>query len=81
MDYLSQSAARLRISAKKPALALESIEDQIDSIDCTVGKAHLSFATLEALQSVYMHFENVPEFVLITSHDACNAEGERGIFL
>jgi hypothetical protein len=76
-----QSAARLQMSAKKPALALESIEDQIDSIECTVGEAQLSFATLEALQSVYMHFENVPEFFLITSHDGCNVEGERGIFL
>jgi hypothetical protein len=69
------------MSAKKPALALESIENQIDRIECTVGEAHLSFATLEALQSVYMHFENVPEFVLITSHDSCNVKGERGVFL
>ncbi len=81
MDHLSQSAARLQMSAKKPALALESIEDQVDSIECTTGKAHLSFTSLEALQSVYIHFENVPEFVLITSHDNCNVEGERGIFL
>lgn len=81
MDHLSQSAARLQMSAKKPALALESIEDQIDSIYCTVGEAHLSFATLEALQSLYMHLEHEPEFVLITSHDGCNVKGERGIFL
>lgn len=81
MDHLPQSAARLQISAKKPALALESIEDYVDGIECTIGETHLTFATLEALQSVYLHFESVPEFVLITSHDNCNVEGERGIFL
>ena len=81
MGDSSRTAARIQMSANKPALALESLEDQIDSIECSVGEAHLSFATFEALQSVYMHFEGVPEFLLITSHDGCNVDGERAIYL
>ena len=79
-DHLRPSA-RVKMSAKKPALALESLADRIDRIECTGGEVHLTFATLEILESVYIHLKDIPEFLLITSHGGCNAEDERGIYL
>ena len=77
----SQPSARVKMSAKKPALALESLADRIDRIECTGEEVLLTFATLEILESVYTHLKDIPEFLLITPHGGCNAEGERGIYL
>ena len=79
-DHL-QPSARVKMSAKKPALALESLADRINRIECTGGEVHLTFATPEIMESVYTYFSDIPEFLLITFHGGCNAEGERGIYL
>lgn len=75
------AAAQLQLSTKKPSLALETLENQISSIYCSDDKLHLTFATAAALTSVSEQLEKSSEFLVITSHEACNMAGERAIYL
>ena len=77
----ASAAAQLRFSTKKPTLALEDLEDDTWTIECANGELHIMFATTEALESAYKHFDDTSEFFVITSHKACNKVGERRVYL
>ena len=69
------------MSAKRPTLALETLEHHIDQIECSNEGLVLDFATLDALNEVHRHIEGVNDFLLITSHEGCDLDGERSMRL
>ena len=73
--------ARIQLSAKRPTLALESLEHHIEQIECSEEGLTLNFATLDALNEVYRHIEGINDFLLITSHEGCDLDGERNMRL
>ena len=73
--------ARIQMSAKRPTLALEMLEHHIDQIECSKDGLILDFATLDALNEVHRHIEGINNFLLITSHEGCDLEGERNMRL
>ncbi|KAL8794368.1 MAG: hypothetical protein Q9195_003066 [Heterodermia aff. obscurata] len=69
------------MSTKRPALALETLEHHIDRIECSNDRVVLDFATSEALNEVHRHIDGSNDFLLITSHQSCDLEGERNVRL
>ena len=72
-------SASVRMSAKRPTLALEALEHHIEQIKCSDDKIFLDFATLEALNEVHRHVDGANDFYIITSHESCELEGERNV--
>ena len=65
------------VDFKTPALVLEDIEGHIDFVGCVGSKIFLHFISEEALRDAHEEFEGVGSFLLVTSHDGCNGDGER----
>ena len=62
---------------KTPALILEDVEDEIETIGCYTSEVHLSFKSTKALKRIYKEITGVDSFLLVTSHEGCNEDGER----
>ena len=77
----SPLAASVRISAKRPMLALETLEHHIQQVECSEKQIFLDFATEEALHEVHRHVDGVDQFFIITSHEGCDLQGERNVRL
>jgi hypothetical protein len=66
---------------KKPTLLLEDIEHHIKAIDCFESRVDLYFSSSKALNHAYKEFKTVDSFLLITSHEGCNEDGQRDPYL
>lgn len=73
----TQFGARLGLQFKIPALMLEDIEHHIESITCYSTEIHLRFSSAELLKRTHNEIASVDSFLLITSHQGCNEDGER----
>ncbi|KAL9130521.1 MAG: hypothetical protein Q9175_007004, partial [Cornicularia normoerica] len=73
----SQFAASLGMQFKTPALMLEDVEHHIESIGCYSSEIHLSFQSRKELERIHKEFTSVDSFLLVTSHEGCNEDGER----
>ena len=73
----SQFAAKLGMQFKIPTLMLEDVEHHIESIGCYSSEIHLRFTSAELLERVHNEISRVDSFLLITSHQGCNDDGER----
>ena len=62
---------------KTPALLLEDIEHHMEQIVCFPSKIYLYFSSEGALQHARQEFNSVRNFLVITSHEGCNEDGER----
>ena len=65
------------VDFKVPAILLEDIEEHIKRVDCFVSSVYLYFDSLDSLKRAYEEFTSVNSFLLITSHQDCNEDGER----
>ncbi|KAL9608316.1 MAG: hypothetical protein Q9167_006837 [Letrouitia subvulpina] len=70
-------AAQVKFSSKTPVLALEEIEHLLEDVSCRDSSIALRFTSLDALNIAHAELEEHDSFVIITSHAACNNEGER----
>ena len=77
----SPFSARVRLSANEPTLVLEEIEHYMLDIFCRGSEIEIHFAESGALGHVHRELSNVGEFLLVTSHEGCNADGERTPYL
>ena len=59
---------------------LEEMENHVDEIRCDDSSVSLFFNEIETLELAYAELSRVAEFALITSHEGCNTDGERGIY-
>lgn len=62
---------------KTPTLILEDVEHHIESIGCYSSEVHLHFKSAKVLKRTHKEFTSVDSFLLITSHEGCNEDGER----
>lgn len=62
---------------KTPTLLLEDIEHHIKAVDCFDSRVYLYFSSSKALKHAHKEFQSVDSFLLITSHEGCNKDGER----
>ena len=77
----SRISARLRLTAVRPTLVLEEIDDQLDEITCYGSSIDLGFISEDALKLAYKELAGAGQFLLITSHESCNLDGERNAYL
>ncbi len=73
----SQFVAQVRISSKWPSLVLEEMENHFDDVKCSDSTVRLYFQSRETLKLACEELSRVAGFVLITSHQGCNKDGER----
>lgn len=62
---------------KTLAVMLEDVEHHIESIGCYPSEIHLSFKSAKVLKRTHEEFTKVDSFLLVTSHEGCNEDGER----
>lgn len=67
----------LDVESRWPILALEELDTEIDSIVCTESKIHFNFRSATAEERFNTEIKGMPEFVVVTSHDGCDLEGDR----
>lgn len=60
-----------------PALILEDVEDEIKYIGCYTSEIHLFFKSTKALKRIHRELTGFDSFLLVTSHEGCNEDGER----
>lgn len=77
----AQFGAKLGMQFKTPTLLLEDIEHHVETIACSKDGIHLHFLSEESLAHAHEEFRNVNAFFLISSHEGCNADGERDPYL
>lgn len=56
---------------------LEDVEHHIESIGCYSSEIHLSFKSRKKLKRIHKELASVDSFLLVTSHEGCNEDGER----
>lgn len=77
----TQFAAQVRLETRKPTLLLEEIEDDLHEIRCAKGIIQFGFVLSETFELAWGEYSRFGEFFLITSHEGCNNDGERGAYL
>ncbi|KAL8895065.1 MAG: hypothetical protein Q9192_003866 [Flavoplaca navasiana] len=74
-------AAKVYLTTKIPTLALEDIDQHLSDVTCLGSLVTLSFATAAAKQKALQDLALQGTFYLITSHNSCNENGERTVYL
>ena len=73
----SQFAAKMGMNFKIPTLMLEDVEHHLKSVGCYPSEIYLGFKSAEASKRTHNEVASVDSFLLVTSHDGCNEDGER----
>ncbi|KAL4872435.1 hypothetical protein BDV12DRAFT_183091 [Aspergillus spectabilis] len=83
-DYLANEiedemvfGTTLNVESQWPILALEYLDVVLDGVTCTESQIQLTFASIEAEENLIRATGDTPEFIIVTSHDGCDLEGER----
>jgi hypothetical protein len=66
---------------KLPALTLEDIEMSLKDIQCSDSALVVEFAEAEMFNAAKESWDNISEFLIISSHAGCNRDGERSPYL
>lgn len=74
-------AAQVHLQTKLATLSLEDIDHHVHDVTCSESYVFLSFSTALAKQAALDEFGVGQKFYLITSHDTCNNDGERSVYL
>lgn len=69
----------LNVASQHPILALEALETDIDDMSCSDSTIQLSIDSPTRARALKQELEAVSDFVVVTSHEGCDLEGERSI--
>ena len=72
--------ASLLMEAKHPALVLEDIEQFLALVQCSQSGILLKFHSREQSMAAEKAW-NITDFLVFTSHQGCNKDGERQPYL
>ena len=72
-------ATTLNVASQYPILALETLDADIDDITCSEAKVQLSIGSPARAKALKQALEAAPDFIVVTSHEGCDLEGERSI--
>jgi hypothetical protein len=62
---------------KLPALILEDIEMDVGEFQCSESAITVEFPDQETLEIASTSWDNISEFLIISSHPGCNENGGR----
>ncbi|KAL8924894.1 MAG: hypothetical protein Q9208_003777 [Pyrenodesmia sp. 3 TL-2023] len=74
-------AAQVHLTTKLSTLTLEDIDHHIDYVLCSETSILLGFLTASSKQAAIEELRSKDKFYLVTSHNTCNNDGERNIYL
>ena len=60
---------------------LEELEHHTAKIECYESSVRLSFFSRETVKLAHGEFMKAETFYLITSHEGCNNDGERDVYM
>ncbi|KAE8413360.1 hypothetical protein BDV36DRAFT_37435 [Aspergillus pseudocaelatus] len=72
-------ATTLNVASQHPILALEALDADIDDMTCSDAKIQLSIGSPTRAKALKQELEAASDFVVVTSHEGCDLEGERSI--
>ncbi len=67
----------LDVESRWPILALEELDGEFDNIVCTESKIHFNLMSAAAEERFNTEIKGMHDFVVVTSHDGCDLEGDR----
>jgi hypothetical protein len=73
--------ATTSMSFKLHALALEDIESRLDNIECLDSAIVLKFVDEQVLKQARKEWDNLSEFIVVSSHPGCHGDGERAPYM
>ncbi|KAL4941615.1 hypothetical protein BDV06DRAFT_212538 [Aspergillus oleicola] len=86
-DYIAEDveeesvfSTTLDVESQWPILALEDLDANLDRVSCTDSEIQLNFASAAAEERFNAAIEGTPEFIVVTSHEGCDIEGERSAY-
>ena len=66
---------------KAPTLLLEEIDHHFRKIECFDDRIYIYFDIAEAMTHAHEEFTKAEIFILVSSHEGCNEDGERNAYL
>ncbi|KAF7588728.1 hypothetical protein BBP40_005289 [Aspergillus hancockii] len=72
-------AATLSVASQQPILALEDLDPDLNGITCSDSQVQLSMGSISRTKDLKQELEALSDFVIVTSHEGCDIEGERSI--
>ncbi|KAE8349004.1 hypothetical protein BDV28DRAFT_160850 [Aspergillus coremiiformis] len=69
----------LNVASQLPILALEVLDADLDGVLCSESHVQLLIGSLSRSRALKEELEAVSDFVIVTSHEGCDLEGERSI--
>lgn len=73
-------ASEVRIASAKPVLNLEEIEHHLKDVYCSDGRITLDFVDTSSARDAFHACHGESGGLIITSHESCNAHGERIVY-
>ena len=73
--------AKTSMSFKLPTLALEDIESHLDDIECLDSAIVIKFGDEQVLKQARRGWDDLSEFIVVSSHPGCNGDGERAPYM
>lgn len=69
--------ATLAVKSHFPILVLEELENALENILCSDSQISLVFDSIENVNAIRKEIGTSSSFVVVTSHNGCNSQGER----
>ncbi|KAL2002795.1 hypothetical protein VTN02DRAFT_5897 [Thermoascus thermophilus] len=72
--------ATLAVKSHSPILVLEELENALENVLCSESQISLVFDSIENVYAIRKEIGTSSSFVVVTSHNGCNSEGERATY-
>jgi hypothetical protein len=72
--------ASVSVKSSKPILVLEDLDSYLQSVICSKSEITLHFASPAALDIFRDAVRFDDSFLIVTSHDTCNSDGNRATY-
>ncbi|KKA23079.1 GPI anchored protein [Rasamsonia emersonii CBS 393.64] len=73
-------AASLSVKSREPLLVVEDLENELKDVVCSNSQISLFFNAPGGFDAVKEAFQLNGSFIVVTSHDGCNLDGERATY-
>ncbi|KAE8152045.1 hypothetical protein BDV25DRAFT_151823 [Aspergillus avenaceus] len=72
-------AATAEVESQWPIFALERLDSDLNEVTCSDTQMQLFLNSLDRSKAIMQELEGISDFIIVTSHEGCDVEGERSI--
>ncbi len=73
--------SQIKVGSQKPILNLEEIEHHLQDVECGDGTMKLHFVDAVSARDARFACHSEKGGLVVTSHETCNSEGKRTVYL